>query len=1041
MSGSAGNLVACESNLGSWGYFDIPNAQTGEWYVLMINNPSCAFGEVSFAKVSGSATTNCGIMAAVTSNYPAAAPRCVDRPLQLYCNVESETYSWTGPNGFTSNDQNPIILNPGPERSGTYCVTYGPAGHLTTTCTEVRILPTPSTPVISANPAPDPVSGIVSICKGDHVTLSAVEDQTYQNYQNCTYTWNVPSSGNVVATSIDVMPSIGGSYRLTVSDTTYRQEFGKVCQATAIQKIQVNTLPIVTVTPAVVTLCEAIGEVELTAIGSSRQCGTGCTYAWSGEGTDLHGVTGQVLTVSNGDVPDSLATGATFTVTATNSYGCTAEASAVVRLEAGSNPSECNVFYVSTKGDTASQGLTPYTPTTIQHAIQLASCTDAIIRMDTGIYKIDKSLQLASNITLEGGFFDEYRQKTSKPGATTIYRTAEKAEGTSLAPRLVAIEANSINDFRLQDLTVQTADARQLPLVETGTTNFDDQECANGTEPGELEFSFVYGQTANRYFPGPLPGNGNYRYAALYTPDEMGNAPFTITAIGYDVGHADPIPADGQPRRMKVWMKHANTNWQYFLAGTYRKWSNLLTSDAELVFDGIVCVDAGLVTIPVNFDYNGSSPLMILVENEGCHASGTCDVFCRYGTSGATNRPMCLGIADNSTGGTPWSANPDPTLANANAYRTNTYFYTCTDHSVEGVAVATVNVNNGAIPETFPLPGAHGHHRMAALYSATEIGTGPKMLTGFGLEVSSLTALAGGERTRSVRVYMKNTSSDALQGGQVWNSYLSGASLVYSGTLCIDGIDTVRIPISNFAYEGGNLMVLIEGEGCSTTGGCAVEVLCHTAPSASCVFFTTDDPIYHSVNTLSFSSNRPNIWFYSLSADEDDYYVPQSNYGVSTYAIHISNSYNYDLVRCQFISGNASAGRDGVKGKNGGPGGAGGDGAKGTNGYSYKSGSTVSSQGSWNGFFSGGAGGAAGVGGSSAGTVAPAGQGGQGGNGGGYNTGNLVAPCNGGAPGLDGGGTGGGGGEEIPQNISSSVVPGNGTQGPTEAVAINASPS
>src|SRR6185312_10962264 len=57
---------------------------------------------------------------AVTSN----SPICACQPLQLFAsNVNGGTYSWTGPNGFTSNLQNPVIANAALVSAGQYSVT------------------------------------------------------------------------------------------------------------------------------------------------------------------------------------------------------------------------------------------------------------------------------------------------------------------------------------------------------------------------------------------------------------------------------------------------------------------------------------------------------------------------------------------------------------------------------------------------------------------------------------------------------------------------------------------------------------------------------------------------------------------------------------------------------------------------------------------------------------------------------------------------------------------------------------------------------
>ncbi len=47
-------------------------------------------------------------------------PWCEGQDLQLYANISGATYSWTGPNGFFSGAENPVIANAGPEAAGEY---------------------------------------------------------------------------------------------------------------------------------------------------------------------------------------------------------------------------------------------------------------------------------------------------------------------------------------------------------------------------------------------------------------------------------------------------------------------------------------------------------------------------------------------------------------------------------------------------------------------------------------------------------------------------------------------------------------------------------------------------------------------------------------------------------------------------------------------------------------------------------------------------------------------------------------------------------
>src|SRR5574343_336201 len=72
-------------------------------------------------------------------------PYCEGGTIQLNGSAGAASYSWTGPNGFTSNVQNPTIPNATAAMAGTYSLTVTGTGCTTAATTNVVVLP-PITP-------------------------------------------------------------------------------------------------------------------------------------------------------------------------------------------------------------------------------------------------------------------------------------------------------------------------------------------------------------------------------------------------------------------------------------------------------------------------------------------------------------------------------------------------------------------------------------------------------------------------------------------------------------------------------------------------------------------------------------------------------------------------------------------------------------------------------------------------------------------------------------------------------------------------------
>lgn len=74
--------------------------------------------------------------------------------------LPNATYSWTGPNGFTSNLREPVISNVGPQQIGVYHVTVITplCGQPVTDSTVLSVNPPPPQPTIAVRCSPEPVS-------------------------------------------------------------------------------------------------------------------------------------------------------------------------------------------------------------------------------------------------------------------------------------------------------------------------------------------------------------------------------------------------------------------------------------------------------------------------------------------------------------------------------------------------------------------------------------------------------------------------------------------------------------------------------------------------------------------------------------------------------------------------------------------------------------------------------------------------------------------------------------------------------------------
>lgn len=126
---------------------------------------------------------------------------CLGAPLQLSASGGT-TFSWTGPNGFSSTSQNPVISNTSNSNNGTYtCIVTDANGCSGSSSTKVNLNNAPS--II--------VSGGGLICNGSSVQLSA---------NGSVYGQGQSTGSNSTATAIPDYPTTGASSSIVIGGST-----------------------------------------------------------------------------------------------------------------------------------------------------------------------------------------------------------------------------------------------------------------------------------------------------------------------------------------------------------------------------------------------------------------------------------------------------------------------------------------------------------------------------------------------------------------------------------------------------------------------------------------------------------------------------------------------------------------------------------------------------------------------------------------------------------------------------------------------------
>jgi gliding motility-associated-like protein len=270
-----------------------------------IQNPSIAgvtaadAGTYSVTVTVGGCTSLAGTTTVVVNTTPAAptassnSPICAGSSLNLAASViAGATYSWTGPNGFTSSVQNPTIAPATVAATGTYSVTATVGGCTSAIgTTVVSVNPVPATPTVGSNSP---------LCSGNTLTLTTTA------VAGATYSWTGPNSFSSALqnpTIVSATTAATGTYSLTVT-------VAGCTSATGTVTVTVNATPAAPIASSNSPVCAG------TTLNLNASFVAGATYSWTGPNSFTS-------STQNPSIAGITAAGAgTYSVTATIA-GCT----------------------------------------------------------------------------------------------------------------------------------------------------------------------------------------------------------------------------------------------------------------------------------------------------------------------------------------------------------------------------------------------------------------------------------------------------------------------------------------------------------------------------------------------------------------------------------------------------------------------------------------------------------------------------------------------------------------------------------------------
>jgi gliding motility-associated-like protein len=271
-----------------------------------------------------------------TVNYTSPAPcsvTCTSTPTNTgpYCDGSTiqlnssggDSYSWTGPNGFVSNLQNPTIPNATATNAGVYTLvtTLG-----TCTATSTTTVVVNSAPTLTATPTSE------TICSGQSTNISLTSNPVGASLSFSVNQSGVTGASAVNGTTIAQVLTATGA---TAGTATYTitPSIGTCIGSPISIPITVNPAPTVIATPTSESICSG----QTTGINLTSNP-AGSTFSWTVAQNNVSGTSAGNGSSINQTLTSNPGTSGTATYTVTPSSGTCPGIPLDVIINVGSNP-------------------------------------------------------------------------------------------------------------------------------------------------------------------------------------------------------------------------------------------------------------------------------------------------------------------------------------------------------------------------------------------------------------------------------------------------------------------------------------------------------------------------------------------------------------------------------------------------------------------------------------------------------------------------------------------------------------------------------